>query len=170
MNAGGNSPCGYSSALLSFSCSFLRLASGRQPPAPVAFKSHRLPFPRWHHRAGPPLTLTFGVRSASFTPTQFAALPHVSVTVHNDHTKACETYSGVPLIDLLALRPLLLPGLFTGGRKPVRIATCCADDSYVVVWLGAVWGELSKTAFAPVFVAFPRGDRFSANEGFHGRN
>ena len=28
-------------------------------------------------------------------------LPHVTVTVHNEHTKADETYSGVPLITLL---------------------------------------------------------------------
>jgi hypothetical protein len=31
-----------------------------------------------------------------------AGLPHVSVTVYNEHTKANETYSGVPLIALLA--------------------------------------------------------------------
>ena len=30
-----------------------------------------------------------------------AALPHTTVTVYNEHTKASETYSGVPLIDLL---------------------------------------------------------------------
>jgi hypothetical protein len=32
------------------------------------------------------------------------ALPHHTVTVHNPHTNADETYSGVPLIDLLASR------------------------------------------------------------------
>jgi len=31
-----------------------------------------------------------------------ASLPHVTVTVYNEHTKANETYSGVPLIALLA--------------------------------------------------------------------
>ena len=30
------------------------------------------------------------------------AMPHKTVTVHNPHTNADETYSGVPLIDLLA--------------------------------------------------------------------
>ncbi len=34
--------------------------------------------------------------------TAFQALPHKTVTFHNVHTKADETYSGVPLTDLLA--------------------------------------------------------------------
>ena|SRR5277367_6813519 len=34
--------------------------------------------------------------------TEFRALPHVRVTVHNAHTSADETYSGVPLAVLLA--------------------------------------------------------------------
>jgi len=48
-----------------------------------------------------PLKITFGDKSATWTMAQLAALPHVSVTVHNEHTKADETYSGVKLIDLL---------------------------------------------------------------------
>jgi len=32
----------------------------------------------------------------------FAALPHKTVTAHNGHTNTDETYSGVPLTDLLA--------------------------------------------------------------------
>jgi hypothetical protein len=46
--------------------------------------------------------ITFEGKSADWTPTALAALPHKTVTVHNEHTKADETYSGVPLIDLLA--------------------------------------------------------------------
>lgn len=48
-----------------------------------------------------PLTITFGDKSAEWTPETLAALPHVSVTVWNEHEKANQTYSGVPLIDLL---------------------------------------------------------------------
>ncbi len=48
-----------------------------------------------------PLHVTFDTKSADWTPTALAALPHKTVTVHNTHTKADETYSGVPLIDLL---------------------------------------------------------------------
>ena len=48
-----------------------------------------------------PLKITFGDKSATWTPSTLAALPHTTVTVYNDHTKANETYAGVPLIDLL---------------------------------------------------------------------
>jgi hypothetical protein len=37
----------------------------------------------------------------TFTPEDIAAMPHKSVSVYNAHTKANETYSGVPLTDLL---------------------------------------------------------------------
>jgi hypothetical protein len=47
------------------------------------------------------MRITVGGKSAEWTPTALAALPHKTVTVHNEHTKADETYSGVPLIDLL---------------------------------------------------------------------
>ncbi len=48
------------------------------------------------------LKITFGEKSATWTVPTLAGLPHVTVTVHNEHTKADETYSGVPLIALLA--------------------------------------------------------------------
>ena len=48
------------------------------------------------------LKITFGDKSATLTVATLAGLPHVTVTVYNQHTKANETYSGVPLIALLA--------------------------------------------------------------------
>jgi hypothetical protein len=51
--------------------------------------------------AGEALKITFGDKSATWTVAALASLPHVTVTVHNEHTKADETYSGVPLIALL---------------------------------------------------------------------
>lgn len=48
-----------------------------------------------------PLKITFGDKSATWTVATLASLPHLTVTVHNEHTKADETYSGVPLIALL---------------------------------------------------------------------
>ena len=48
-----------------------------------------------------PLVVRFGDKSATWTATTLAALPHVTVTIHNEHTKADESYSGVPLIALL---------------------------------------------------------------------
>lgn len=49
-----------------------------------------------------PLKITFGDKSATWTMAALAALPHVTVSVYNEHAKASETYSGVPLIALLA--------------------------------------------------------------------
>lgn len=40
-------------------------------------------------------------KSITFTPEDIAVLPHKTVSVLNTHTKASETYSGVPLADLL---------------------------------------------------------------------
>jgi len=56
------------------------------------------------HKPAPPagpLKITFGDKSATWTVTTLAGLPHVTVNVYNEHTKANETYSGVPLIALL---------------------------------------------------------------------
>jgi hypothetical protein len=48
-----------------------------------------------------PLKLTYGTKSANWTPEALATLPHVSLTVYNEHIKANQTYSGVPLTVLL---------------------------------------------------------------------
>ncbi len=47
------------------------------------------------------MRVSFGEKSSDWAMATLAALPHKTVTVHNSHTKADETYSGVPLIDLL---------------------------------------------------------------------
>jgi hypothetical protein len=56
-----------------------------------------------NHMAVPsgPLKLSFGDKSAEWTPATLAALPHKTLTVYNEHVKASQTYTGVPLIDLL---------------------------------------------------------------------
>jgi hypothetical protein len=48
-----------------------------------------------------PLKIVFGDKSAEWTPAALAALPHKTVTVCNVHVGANQTYSGVPLIELL---------------------------------------------------------------------
>lgn len=45
---------------------------------------------------------TYAGKTLNFTPEELAALPHKPVTVFNAHSKAKETYSGVPLADLLS--------------------------------------------------------------------
>jgi hypothetical protein len=48
------------------------------------------------------LTVTLGGKTLTLTPADLAALPHETVTVTNGHTKASETYSGVPVAVILA--------------------------------------------------------------------
>jgi len=47
------------------------------------------------------LTISFAGKSESFTPAEFAALPHVNLTAFNAHLKVSQNYAGVPLITLL---------------------------------------------------------------------
>lgn len=74
-------------------------AQSQQPHMPMARQEHdmttQIP------AAAEALKITFGDKSATWTVATLASLPHVSVSVHNEHTKADETYSGVPLIALL---------------------------------------------------------------------
>jgi hypothetical protein len=48
-----------------------------------------------------PLKIAFGAKSAEWTPAALAALSHTTLTVFNVHVNACQTYTGVPLMDLL---------------------------------------------------------------------
>jgi hypothetical protein len=48
------------------------------------------------------LTLTVDGRSTTFSVAELAAMPRKTVKVHNAHSNADESYSGVPLSDLLA--------------------------------------------------------------------
>ena len=52
--------------------------------------------------AAGPLKIAFGDKSAEWTPATLGALPHATLTVFNAHAKANQTYTGVPLIELLS--------------------------------------------------------------------
>jgi hypothetical protein len=57
------------------------------------------------HAPAPPstsLTLTIDGKAATLSVAELQAFPQKTVTVHNEHTKADETYTGVLLGDLLA--------------------------------------------------------------------
>jgi len=90
-----------------------------------------------------PLKIAFGDKSATWTVAALASLPHVMVTVYNEHTKANETYSGVPLIALLA--PL---GLSEHPRgKDLRLYVVAeGSDLYEVVYSsGEITPEVSSS-------------------------
>lgn len=105
------------------------IAAHAQQPSPMPAGS----MSEAHKHAPPagPLEITFGDKSATWTPTTLAALPHVSVTVHNEHSKADETYSGVPLIALLTAL-----GVTDKPRgKDLRLYVLAAGfDGYEVVY------------------------------------
>jgi hypothetical protein len=48
------------------------------------------------------LTLTVDGKTTTFSAAELKGMPQKTVKVHNEHTKMDETYSGVPLGDLLA--------------------------------------------------------------------
>jgi hypothetical protein len=56
------------------------------------------------HAAAPPstsLTLTIDGKATTLSVSELQAMPQKTVSVHNEHTKMDETYSGVPVGDLL---------------------------------------------------------------------
>jgi hypothetical protein len=106
------------------------------------------------------LKITFGDKSATWTVATLASLPHVTVTVHNEHTKADETYSGVPLIALLT--PL---GVSEHPRgKDLRLYVVAeGSDLYEVVYgIGEVTPDVSSST---VIVADTEDDKAIAADG-----
>ncbi|GGG94638.1 molybdopterin-dependent oxidoreductase [Silvibacterium dinghuense] len=89
-----------------------------------------------HEHAPGPLVTALAIHtpagSATLSLEDLKAKPHITVTVHNPHTNADETYSGVPLIELLA--PLGTPhgkDLHGKGLSDYIIAT--GSDGYKAV-------------------------------------
>jgi hypothetical protein len=91
-----------------------------------------------------PLRITFGEKSAIWPVATLAGLPHVTVTVHNEHTKAEETYSGVPLIALLA--PLGVSDKPRGKDLRLYIVAEGADLYEVVYSSGEITPDVSSSA------------------------
>ena len=55
-------------------------------------------------KASTELTLTgLGGKKKTLTPAEFKQLPHITVSVHNAHSGKDETYSGVPVKQLLTM-------------------------------------------------------------------
>jgi hypothetical protein len=100
------------------------------PPTPPMGEMHK-PAPP----AGP-LKITYGDQSAEWTPATLAALPHTTITVYNEHAKASQTYSGVPLIDLLA--KLGVPDKPHGKQFKLYLVAAGSDGYEVVYSLGEV--------------------------------
>jgi hypothetical protein len=82
------------------------------------------------------LTISFAGKSATWTAATLAGLPHTTVSVYNEHTKADETYAGVPLIDLLV--KLGVPDKPRGKQFRIYLAAAGSDGYEVVYSLGEI--------------------------------
>jgi hypothetical protein len=97
-----------------------------------AFGQTRTSMPSLPPNAVPaiPLKIAFGNKSAEWTRSTLASLPHTTLTVYNEHIKASQTYSGVPLINLLT--PLGVPEKPHGKDFRLYLVAEGADQYQVV--------------------------------------
>ena len=118
-----------------FLCAFgLRTVAAQQQTSPMPAGGMN----EMHKPAPPagPLQITCGDKTATWTAATLAALPHTTVTVHNEHTKADETYSGVPLIALLT--PLGVTDKPRGKDLRLYVVAAGSDGYEVVYSIGEV--------------------------------
>jgi hypothetical protein len=134
-------------------------AQGQQPRLPTAGMGE---MGEAHPPAPPasPLALTFGDQSATWTAATLAALPHTTVTVFNEHAKLTETYSGVPLIDLLV--KLGVPDKPRGKQFKIYLVAAGSDGYQVVYSLGEITPDVHD---AVVLVADSEGGKPIAADG-----
>jgi len=91
------------------------------------------------HKPAPPagpLVLSFDGKSATWTAAMLVAQPQTTVSVYNEHTKVNETYSGVPLIDLLV--KLGVPDKPRGKQFRIYLVAAGSDGYEVVYSLGEI--------------------------------
>ncbi|HTW49677.1 MAG TPA: molybdopterin-dependent oxidoreductase, partial [Acidobacteriaceae bacterium] len=85
------------------------------------------------------LTITAGPgQRGIFTPATLKDLPHQTVTIFDHHTNASETYSGVPLVDLLAKLGVPHGKDLMGKALANYIVATGADGYKSVVALGEI--------------------------------
>ena len=128
-----------------FLCAFgLGTVAAQEQTSPMptgAMSETRKPAPP----AGPlQITITYGDKTATWTAATLAALPHTTVTVHNEHTKADETYSGVPLIALLT--PLGVTDKPRGKDLRLYVVAAGSDGYEVVYSIGEVTPDVHDAA------------------------
>ncbi len=105
------------------------------PPMPMGQMGQMGGIDRPAPPAGP-LQVTFGDKTATWTAAKLAPLPHVTVTVYNEHSRANETYSGVPVIALLT--PLGVSDKPRGKQLRLYVVAEGSDGYEVVYSIGEV--------------------------------
>jgi hypothetical protein len=106
------------------------------------------------------LVITFGGKSATWSAATLASLAHTSISVYNEHTKANETYAGVPLIDLLV--KLGAPDKPRGKQFQIYLVAVGSDGYEVVYSLGEVTPDVHD---ATVIVADSENGQPIAEDG-----
>jgi len=132
-----------------YTCTFVLVIAASAAVAqdmPSQMKAKDTPAMEMHHgvRSTIPLRITFGDKSAQWTQAQLAALPHTSITVYNEHAKATQTYSGVPLASLLAT--LGVPAKPRGKDFRLYLVAEGSDGYQVVYSLGEVTPDVHDGA------------------------
>lgn len=89
------------------------------------------------------MRVSFGAQTKDWTPATLVGLPHVTVKVHNAHTNADETYSGVPLIALLT--PLGVSEKPHGKDLALYLVTRGSDGYQAVYSIGEVTPDVSSS-------------------------
>jgi hypothetical protein len=84
------------------------------------------------------LSLFYGDRKSVLSGTDLKASTHVSITIHNSHTNADETYSGIRLADLLAKIGAPLGSELRGKALANYIVATGSDGYKAVLALGEV--------------------------------
>jgi hypothetical protein len=86
------------------------------------------------------LVITTGADHAAvvFSPADFRTLPHITITAHNGHNNAAETYSGVPLATLLARVNAPLDKELRGEAMTSYVIAAGSDGYSVVLSLAEV--------------------------------
>jgi len=115
------------------------------------------------HKPAPtagPLVITFAGKSATWTAATLAAMPHTTVSVYNEHTKANETYAGVALIELLI--KLGVPDKPHGKQFQIYLVAAGSDGYEVVYSLGEITPDVHD---ATVLVADSENGKPIAEDG-----
>jgi hypothetical protein len=110
--------------------------------------------------AAGPLKISFGDQSAEWTAARLAALPHTTISVYNEHAKATQSYSGVPLINLLV--KLGVPDKPRGKQFKIYLVAVGSDGYEVVYSLGEVTPDVHD---ATVLVADSEDGKPIADDG-----
>ena len=118
-------------AFLIFSAAFVVVPAPAQEAMPMAQKP-----------TGPvgPLKISFNGKQEEWTAATLAPLPHLTVQVYNEHAKANQTYSGVPLTALLTR--LGVPATPHGKEFRYYLVAAGADGYQVVYSVAEVTPDI----------------------------